>query len=133
MKVTAKEEAGLLLMAHLAQLADQGPVSLAQIAEDSQVSLAYLEKVVPDLRRAGLVQSERGVNGGYTLTRPPEEITIAEILRALDGDILSSQCIGTGLENPCPKMGNCPVHSVWDLLYARVDSTLSAITLRDLA
>ena len=132
MKVTAKEEAGLLLMAHLAQLADQGPVSLAQIAEDSQVSLAYLEKVVPDLRKAGLVQSERGVNGGYTLSRPPEDITVAETIRALNGDILSNYCVGVGLLNPCAHIDDCLVHPLWGKLYQRINQTLEGITLKDL-
>ena len=132
MKVTAKEEAGLMLMAHLAQSAESGPVSLAQISEDSQITLSYLEKVVPSLRKAGLVHSERGVNGGYILTRKPDEITVAEALRALNGDILSNQCIGHGLNNPCPKMDHCPIHTVWDTLYERVEQTLEQITLKDL-
>lgn len=131
MKVTAKEEAGLMLMAHLAQAADRDPVSLAQISEDSQITLSYLEKVVPSLRKAGLVNSERGANGGYSLTRKPEEITVAETLRALNGDILSTQCVSHG-DTPCPKMGNCPVHTVWDTLYDRIEDTLKQITLKDL-
>ncbi len=131
MKVTAKEEAGLLLMASLAKNAQSGPVSLAQISEDSQLTLTYLEKVVPSLRKAGLVQSERGASGGYSLTRKPEEITVAEALRALNGDILSVQCVGHK-DIPCPKVGHCPVHSVWDRLYHRIEDTLEQITLKDL-
>lgn len=131
MKVTAKEEAGLLLMAHLTQNTESGPVSLAQISEDSQLTLSYLEKVVPSLRKAGLVRSERGASGGYSLTRKPEEITVAEALRALNGDILSVQCVGHK-DTPCPKVGSCAVHSVWDRLYDRIEETLEQITLKDL-
>jgi Rrf2 family protein len=131
MKVTAKEEAGLIVMAHLAQAADSGPISLAQISEDSQITLAYLEKVMPSLRKAGLVDSERGASGGYSLTRKPEEITVAEALRALNGDILSVQCVGHK-DSPCPKVGNCLVHSVWDRLYHRIEDTMEQITLKDL-
>lgn len=131
MKVTAKEEAGLLLMAHLAQSAESGPVSLAQISEDSQLTLSYLEKVVPSLRKAGLVRSERGASGGYSLAKKPEEITVAEALRALNGDILSVQCVGHK-NTPCPKVGHCAVHQVWDKLYTRVEDTLEHITLKDL-
>lgn len=133
MKVTAKEEAGLIVMAHLAQAAQNGPISLAQISEDSQITLSYLEKVVPSLRKAGLVESERGAAGGYSLTRKPEEITVAETLRALNGDILSTQCVGHGADSPCPKIGHCPVHTVWDRLYDRIDETLERITLKELA
>jgi Rrf2 family iron-sulfur cluster assembly transcriptional regulator len=131
MKVTAKEEAGLMLLAHLAQATDKGPVSLAQISEDSQITLSYLEKVVPALRKAGLVNAERGANGGYSLSRKPEAITVADALRALNGDILSTQCVGHG-DKPCPKVGNCPVHTVWDTLYDRIEDTLKQITLKDL-
>jgi len=131
MKVTAKEEAGLILMAHLAQTAENGPISLAQISEDSQLTLSYLEKVVPSLRKAGLVRSERGASGGYSLTRDPAEITVADALRALGGDILSVQCVGRK-ETACPKVGSCAVHSVWDRLYDRIDETLERITLKDL-
>jgi Rrf2 family protein len=134
MKVTAKEEAGLIVMAHLARMAAEGPVSLKAVAEESGITLKYLEKVVPDLRKEGLIESERGVNGGYFLTRQPQEITLAETLVALNGDILSQQCIGMGLEDdPCPRMGDCPVHPVWNLLYQRLEDTLSGITLNDLA
>jgi Rrf2 family protein len=133
MKVTAKEEAGLMVMAYLAKMAGDGPVSLKAVAEESEITLKYLEKVVPDLRKAGLIDSERGVNGGYSLTRAPAEITLAETLMALNGDILSTQCVGVGAEDePCPKMGSCPVHPVWDQLYLRLEETLKGITLQDL-
>ncbi|MCD6475735.1 MAG: Rrf2 family transcriptional regulator, partial [Anaerolineaceae bacterium] len=124
MKVTAKEEAGMLVMGYLAQLEKDGPVSLKKIAEESDISLAYLEKVVPSLRKAGLIHSERGVKGGYSLGRPSEEINVAEVLRALSGDILLNQCAGTGLDNPCTKKDTCPIHPLWDILYNRMEDLL---------
>ena len=132
MKVTAKEEAGLLVMAYIAKMSGEHPVSLKAIAEESDISLAYLEKVVPSLRKAGLIDSERGVNGGYSLAKPAAEISVADTLVALSGDILSTQCVGHGLEDPCPQMGKCPVHSVWDKLYDRVVEVLREISLADL-
>lgn len=132
MKVTAKEEAGLMVMAYLAKMAGDGPVSLKAVAEESQITLKYLEKVVPDLRKAGLIESERGVNGGYFLTREPGEITLAETLVALNGVILSNQCLGAGLDDePCPKIGDCPIHPVWEKLSNRIEDTLQGITLQD--
>ncbi len=132
MKVTAKEEAGLLVMAYISRMATAHPVSLKDIAEESDLSLAYLEKVVPSLRKAGLIHSERGVNGGYSLAKPAGEISVADTLEALSGDILSTQCVGHSLDNPCPKMAKCPVHSVWDQLYDRVEEVLQEISLADL-
>lgn len=132
MKVTAKEEAGMLMMAYLARMEKNGPVSLKNIAEKSELSLAYLEKVVPSLRKAGLIHSERGVNGGYSLGRSAEEINAADVLRALSGDVLLYQCVGTESDKICPKKATCPVHSVWDTLYNRVEELLEKITLKDL-
>ena len=132
MKVTAKEEAGMLVMGYLAQLEKDGPVSLKKIAEESDISLAYLEKVVPSLRKAGLIHSERGVKGGYSLGRPAEKINVAEVLRALSGDVLLNQCVGTGSDNPCTKKDTCPIHPLWDTLHSRVEELLEKMTLKDL-
>lgn len=133
MKVTAKEEAGLLMMVHLARLSVKGAVSLKDVADESQLSVKYLEKIVPDLRKAGLIDSERGVNGGYALTRGADTITVADVLRALNGDILSNQCVGAGLDDePCTRIGNCFIHPMWNLLYARMEEVLEHLTLQDL-
>lgn len=134
MKISAKEENGLLAIAGLAKY-DNGPdfpVSLSTIANDQQISLEYLEKIFPALRKAGLVHSVRGANGGYTLTRPPEQITVAEVLRALNGEVLTINCAGHKAGDTCTGISPCLARPVWNVLQKRVAETLSSITLADL-
>src|SRR5260221_10655823 len=97
-------------MAHLAGTDAARPVSLGSIAEAEGLPLAYLEHLVQRLRRQGLVESRRGAHGGYTLSRPPGEITMAEIVEALEGNLAPLEGItpegmcspdGTG-QAPCP-------------------------------
>ncbi len=134
MKVSAKEENGLLAIAGLAKYEQklETPVSLNTIANDQQISLEYLEKIFPALRKAGLVQSVRGVNGGYTLTRPPEQITVAEVLSAINGEVLTVNCAGNKTQSSCSGNSPCLARPVWNVLQKRISATLSAITLADL-
>ena len=93
MKVSAKEQYGLRAIAELAARYGEGPTSLNDVAQAQGISLAYLEQVIRELRDAGLVFSTRGARGGYELARAPGAITVAEVLRALGGDILPVQCV----------------------------------------
>lgn len=134
MKVSAKEENGLLAIAGLAKYYNgpEMPVSLSVIAADQQISLEYLEKIFPALRKADLVRSIRGVNGGYVLTRPPQSITVAEVLKALSGEVLTIQCAGKRTEAACNAKSPCLAKPVWNTLQNRILETLSVITLADL-
>ena len=134
MKVTAKEENGLLAIAGLAKyyFGPDRPISLATIANDQQISLEYLEKIFPALRKAGLVQSVRGAGGEYMLTRPPHEITVADVFKALNGEVLTVQCVGRNQETRCNVKSPCLAKPVWNTLQIRVLETLSSITLADL-
>src|SRR3954449_12800420 len=93
MMFSTKAEYGVRIMAHLAAHGGDGPVSLSAIAEAEGLPLAYLEHLAQRLRRAELVQSTRGAHGGYTLSRQPADITMAEIVRALEGAIAPIECI----------------------------------------
>src|SRR3954447_24177516 len=93
MMFSTKAEYGVRIMAHLASHDGNGPVSLSAIAEAEGLPLAYLEHLVQRLRRAELVESRRGAHGGYTLARPAETITMAEVVEALEGDIAPIECI----------------------------------------
>ncbi len=70
----------------------EGPVSLAWIARVRRLPLPYLEQIIPLLRKAGLVESARGARGGYRLAKPPEEISVGDVLRALEGEVFSIPC-----------------------------------------
>src|SRR5215217_2785764 len=90
---STKAEYGVRVMAHLARTRGEGPISLGTIADAEGLPLAYLEHLVQRLRKAGLVESRRGAHGGDTLAREAEEITMAEVVRALEGEIAPIECI----------------------------------------
>ena len=85
-------------MVELARRNGDSPVSLAEIAEADGLPLAYLEHLVARLRKAGLVESRRGARGGYLLARPADEITMAEVVEALEGSIAPIECISEGAD-----------------------------------
>src|SRR5271155_5059392 len=96
MMFSTKAEYGVRVMVELARRAGENPVPLAEIAAHDGLPLAYLEHLVARLRKAGLVDSRRGSRGGYLLARPPAEITMAEVVEALEGSIAPIECISQG-------------------------------------
>ncbi|MBN1934682.1 MAG: Rrf2 family transcriptional regulator [Anaerolineae bacterium] len=132
MKVSAKEQYGLRAIAELAERYGQGPISLNDVAQAQGISLAYLEQVICDLRDAELVTSTRGAHGGYELARPPREITIGAVLRALEGDILPVQCVRHEDAQPCARGEMCAARTVWEQVHRRVVDVLDRMTLADL-
>ena len=93
MMFSTKAEYGVRVMAHLAKHDGERPISLATIADSEGLPLAYLEHLVQRLRKAGLVESRRGAHGGYTLAREAGDISMAEVVRALEGEIAPIECI----------------------------------------
>jgi Rrf2 family protein len=85
--VTSKSRYAVVAMAELARTGDGGPVPIAQIAERREMPVQFLEQLFSTLRRGGLLNSQRGVKGGYTLARPADEITVLEVVQALDGKV----------------------------------------------
>ena len=92
MKISTKGRYALRLMMDLARCGDEGPVSLRDVSRRQGISDKYLEQIVTPLARTGLVRSVRGAGGGYLLTRKPEEYTVGEILRPLEGDLAPVEC-----------------------------------------
>jgi Rrf2 family protein len=131
MKISSKEQYGLRAMAELAARYGQGPVPLAKVAQAQGLSRDYLEQIVPALREAGLVQSTRGAHGGYQLARAPETVTVGQVLRALEGEILPLQCVSENAEE-CDRSHMCAARTVWTKVHARVSETLNEMTLADL-
>jgi Rrf2 family transcriptional regulator, cysteine metabolism repressor len=122
------------LLVQLARRHGGGPVSLAEVAADEDLPRAYLEQLVIPLRDAGLVTSTRGARGGYTLARVPEDITMAEALRALEGPLAPMICAS---EDPaeavaCLRAGTCSVHSLWARVRDAIGDVLVSTTLADL-
>jgi Rrf2 family iron-sulfur cluster assembly transcriptional regulator len=117
-------------MADLAKFGAAGAIPLSAIAERQHISLAYLEQLFAKLRRAGLVQSERGRAGGYRLGRPAESISVAEIMRAVDEGIRMTRCAGED-SAPCIPGKRCLTHGLWDALGEQIAWFLDGVTLSE--
>ncbi|MBX5470043.1 MAG: Rrf2 family transcriptional regulator [Thermoleophilaceae bacterium] len=138
MMFSTKAEYGVRIMAHLASRDGTGPVSLGAIAEAEGLPLAYLEHLVQRLRRAGLVESRRGAHGGYTLARPADEITMAEVVAALEGEIAPIECISADPDGRlvCSREATadrpCPTKLLWTRVRGAIVGTLEDIALSEL-
>ena len=132
MRVSAKEMYGLRAMSELARHYGQGPVALSEIARTQGISQAYLEQIAIDLRRAGLLVSTRGAQGGYSLAQAPKATTAGDVIRALEGSILPVQCVAEHKCEPCAMEQDCTTRGIWELVQERLVETLDSITLADL-
>ena len=131
MKLSTRGKYGLYAMIYLAQHDGEGPQSLKAIAEVGTPE-AYLEQLLGSLRRAELVKTVRGAQGGYQLSRPAGDITARDILEAMEGPLSFSDCVGEGSESPCRHSENCPARGVWEYLTGQINGLLSHITLDDM-
>jgi len=136
---STKAEYGVRVMAHLAKRGGGEPISLGSIADAEGLPLAYLEHLVQRLRKARLVESRRGAHGGYTLARGADEITMAEVVRALEGDIAPIECISADADGAlvCIRDGEighepCPTKLLWTRVQGSIVRTLNEMTLDDL-
>jgi Rrf2 family transcriptional regulator, cysteine metabolism repressor len=136
MMFSTKAEYGVRVMAHLAGRPGDEPTPLGSIAEAEGLPLAYLEHLVQRLRRAELVESRRGAYGGYSLSRPAEEIRMAEVVQALEGAIAPIECISSDADGSlvCAREGEapCPTKLLWTRVQGSIVRTLNEMTLADL-
>jgi Rrf2 family cysteine metabolism transcriptional repressor len=130
---STKGEYGVRLMAQLARRHGLGPASLTEIAEQEELPRAYLEQLVISLRDAALVHSTRGAHGGYELSRPPGEIRMGEVLRALEGPIAPMICATDDPDHmSCARAGFCTVNFMWVRVRDAISTALDSMTLADL-
>lgn len=131
MRISAKADYAVRAAIELAAAADDdGPVKGERISEAQDVPLRFLENILGELRHAGLVQSQRGAEGGYWLNRPADDITLAEIIRAVEGPLASVR--GQRPEELEYRAGTEPLQSVWVALRANIREILESVTLADL-
>ena len=128
MRLTTKGRFAVTAMVDLSMRQTRGPVTLAAISERQHISLSYLEQLFGKLRRARLVNSVRGPGGGYNLAKPTHEITVAEIISAVDEPIDATQC--GGKEN-CMDDRRCLTHDLWATLNEKMNDYLVSVTLAD--
>jgi len=118
-------------MLELAMDYGKGPVQIKTISQREDISNKYLEQLIAMLKAAGFVRSLRGPKGGYTLDRPPEQISLLEIFTTLEGPMLDVEC----LRHPefCSRCSDCATRFVWARLQKAIADTLKGMTLKDLA
>ncbi|MBX5435671.1 MAG: Rrf2 family transcriptional regulator [Alicyclobacillaceae bacterium] len=136
MKVSQRTEYGLRAMVAIASMAgERRPVPLSAVAEAEGIPEQFLDQIVMQLRKAGFVKSVRGVNGGYLLSRPAEEISVGSVVRVLEGSLAPMGCIGDGeltvAEEFCDRASHCHTRSVWLRVMAAVTRALDSISLAD--
>ena len=132
MKLSTKGKYGVKALFELALHEGAGPMSLKTIAERQGLSEHYLEQLAGPLRKAGLIVSVRGAQGGYVLSRPANQITVGDIIRVLEGPIGFTDCATEGETSPdCA--ADCVVHGVWEKVTQQIVNVIDSITLFDLA
>lgn len=131
MNVTSKGRYALRVMLDLAQHPDEGYISLKTVAERQDISMKYLEAIVGALKKAGLVDSSRGKEGGYSLLRLPEEYSVGEILRSTEDKLAPVSCI-TAEGVACAQASACLTLPMWRELDELTNAYLDTVSLRDL-
>lgn len=129
--ISTRGRYALRMMLDLSEHNGEGYVALKDIAARQGISKKYLEQIIPVLNRAGLLQTTRGVQGGYRLSRKPEEYTVGDILRATEVTLASVACLEPGAQE-CPREAECLTKSVWEGLDRVVNEYLDSITLQDI-
>lgn len=132
MRLSSKSQYAVTAVYHLAQNYIYNPESICnirEIAESEHIPFKFLEQILADLKNDGIVDSKRGINGGYFLVREPAEITVGEVIRSVEGDILPFECTDG---SRCIKQEQCSIRQVWVDLKRSVGSVLDTRTFADL-
>ncbi len=130
LKLSTKGQYGVRAMFEIARGYPENPVTIKEISERQDVSVAYLEQILNKLRRAGLIRSVKGPGGGYLLAAEPGEISIASILKELEGPVAITSCLDP--EEGCSRVEGCVTHLLWRSLGAKIEAFLKTITLKNL-
>ena len=131
MKLSTRGRYGLKAMFDLALNYGDGPISLTSIAERQAISVNYLEQLISPLRKANLVESVRGAQGGYMLAKNPEEITVGVILTTLEGPLAPTDCVVVdGDDDICDHSEYCVTKVIYEKIYESITSVVNSITLQ---
>ena len=133
MKVSAKGDYACRALLELALKDGSGtPVHVSEIAEKQKIPKKYLVQILVMLKSAGLVNSKRGVEGGYLLSRPPSEITLGEVVRIVDGPLMPVKCSTVDDSSTCELIPTCAIHPVWENVREAISDIVDNITFEDL-
>lgn len=132
MRVSAKGDYATRAMQDLALHYEEGPIQIEEIARRQHLPSRYLEQILLSLKRAGFVESKRGMSGGYYLAKPPREITIGAIIRAMEGPIVPIFCVESGPREICIEEPHCSLRDIWADVRDAVAQIVDRTTLEDL-
>ena len=131
--IKRKSRYALRALLELAKRAGQGPVKVGEIARAQAIPTRFLEAILGQLKQGGFVDSKRGKEGGYILVRPPEELTVGEVLRFIQGPLEPVECLGKAPRERCPLRENCVFMSMWEEARRAVSKVYDSATFRELA
>ena len=131
MRISTRGRYGLRAMLELAERFGQAPVLMSTVAERQGLSRKHLHALLTALKKAGLVRSIRGPGGGFVLTRPPGQITLSEVFRALEGPLTLVHCVPD--RRTCGRATRCAARQVWQELTSAVEHVLDGVTLEEMA
>ena len=131
MKLSTRSRYGMRAALELAIEYGKGPLQIRAIAHRQGISNKYLEQLIAVLKSAGLVKSVRGPKGGYLLAKPPAQITLYQVFRALEGPVYTVECLEH--EDFCPRYTDCLTRQVWSEMNKAIVGVLESTTLQDLA
>jgi len=132
MKLSTKGKYGVRAVFEIALHYGKGPITIKGIAERQGISFSYLEQILHRLCKSGLIESVRGPAGGYLLARKPIDLTIGDIVRALEGPIALSHCLEPGESGDCNQTEDCVARMVWAKVGAKIEEALDDISFDDL-
>jgi len=130
MRLSTKGRYGLRAVVDLAIYSKDEAVSISSIAAREDLSESYLEQLIAKLKKAGLVNSIRGTNGGYILAKKPKEISVGDILRALEGDLAVVECPNSDSE--CANFDSCVTKYVWKRINDSINTAVDSMTLDEI-
>jgi|TARA_B110000114_G_scaffold127002_1_gene132992 Rrf2 family iron-sulfur cluster assembly transcriptional regulator len=132
MKLTSKGRYAVMALADLAKFNSVNPVSLRDISLRQGISLDFLEQIFSKLKKKNIVKSTRGIQGGYILTKNPEQIKLASILNAVDEEVKTVQCKKESKKGCNGKISKCITHNLWDELEIYINTFFEKKNLKDL-
>lgn len=130
MNISAKSKYAVRALIELAQINNSQPIPIADIAARRDIPLQFLEQLFSALRKAGILNSHRGVRGGFSFNRLPEEVTVLDVVEVLDGNISPATCTSGA---SCEKIDSCIMSEVWADAKNSLEEVLSSYNIRDLA
>ncbi len=127
MKLSTRGRYGTRALVELAIAYGEGPVSLKEISKHQEIPLKYLEQIAVRLKKAKIIQSVRGPQGGYKLCKSPEKLNLLEILEALEGSMCFVKCVGD--RSSCERIESCGFNELWGMIAQETSSIMSSVTL----